>query len=163
MTIRVRVKTLSLRPQYNDPVNWVDPLGLTELDVTIALQLARDTQKDMKFPEEGYNYADLGKDPYGNKIVGVTDLALAEQQKNKDIDFLIYPTTLDGHYLNNLSQKEAIDLLDTIIHEGVHYTLDRDDINQLDYEGGYPYTETKRRMTQDLIYEFLRRRKKACP
>jgi len=43
----------------NNPINFIDPLGLTQRDIDIARETAKKSQKDMKFPDQ-YGCRDLG-------------------------------------------------------------------------------------------------------
>ncbi len=138
-----------------NPVNFIDPLGLTQKDIDIALQLAKETQKDMKFPDQ-YGCRDLGyyktKKSKKRRITGMT---LPPDDEGKGGG-----TILDDFYQKDLKDKEAAELLDTIIHEGDHYSNKRGNPKQIDDEGtGHAYDEAARRTTQELINEFNRRRK----
>lgn len=67
---------------------------------------------------------------------------------------------------STLTNSKAVRLLDTIIHEAVHFTLDPHDKRQPDgNRSGFPYDEAKRRTTESLINQFNKRRKAAliCP
>jgi len=138
-----------------NPINFIDPLGLTQRDIDIARELAKETQKDMKFPDQ-YGCRDLGyyKTKNGKKR-RITGMTLPPDEKRKGGG-----TVLDDFYQGDLKDKEAAELLDTIIHEGDHFTLDRFDPKQTDDNGtGHAYDEAARRTTPELINEFNRRRK----
>ncbi|PPD47036.1 MAG: hypothetical protein CTY16_08140 [Methylobacter sp.] len=139
-----------------NPVNWVDPLGLTQRDIDTARQLAIETQPDMKFPEQ-YGSRDLGNTEDGRRITGLT---LPPDNSGKGGG-----TILDDIYQKDLSNKQAVELLDTIIHEADHYSNKRGDPKQNDDNGtGHAYDEATRRTTKKLIEEFNKRRKiKKCP
>ncbi len=135
----------------NDPVNLVDPLGLMQEDIDTAIALARSTQTDLSFPADNQYYvtpaSDMGISPAtGKPPSAYTDPSGTYLNADK--------------YLPILNDKQATDLLDTIIHEGIHWWLSPWDPRQEDDNGnGYPYQETKRRMTKDLINEYLKMRK----
>jgi RHS repeat-associated protein len=139
----------------NDPVNWIDPLGLTQRDIDVAHDIVKETQKDMKFPDQ-YGCRDLGyfktKNGKKRRITGIT---LPPDDLGKGGG-----TVLDDYYQQKLSDKQAAELLDTIIHEGDHYSNKRGDPKQSDDNGtGHAYDEAARRTTPELINEFNRRRK----
>jgi RHS repeat-associated protein len=139
-----------------NPVNFIDPLGLTQYDIDVARQIAIETQPDMKFPEQ-YGSTDLGNTEDGRRITGLT---LPPDDNGKGGG-----TILDDIYQKNLSDKQAGELLDTIIHEADHYSNRRGDPKQNDDNGkGHAYDEAARRTTKKLIEEFNKRRKiKKCP
>lgn len=89
---------------------------------------------------------DLGKTDDGGEILGNTIPRLGTQ--------------LDNQYLKPLSNSEAAGLLDTVIHEAVHFGLDQNDPRQVDgNRSGYPYDQARERTTRDLIKKFNRIRK----
>jgi RHS repeat-associated protein len=134
-----------------NPVSGIDPLGLTQRDIDTARVIAMQSQGDLEFPDH-YVITDLGKDLDGSNIVGYTLPRVGTQ--------------LDDSYLEKLSDKQAAELLDTIIHEAVHYSLDKDDKRQPDgNRSGYPYDQAKIRTTKELIDKLNKRRKaeNICP
>jgi hypothetical protein len=134
----------------NDPVNWVDPLGLTQRDIDVARQIAIVSQPDLKFPDS-YKVMDLGYAEDGGVIVGNTIPGVGTQ--------------LDNQYLKPLNNSQAAELLNTIIHEAVHYTLDPKDNRQPDgNRSGYPYDQAKTRTTEKLIKRLnIERKARQCP
>jgi len=129
----------------NNPINMVDMLGLTQNDINVAKAIAKETQPDLNFPEN-YTIIDLPR-----KIDGQTWPQVEIQ--------------LDIRYLNELTNEEAAQLLDTIIHESIHYTYPYDDKRQEENDTtrtGYPYKEAARRTTKKLIDRFNRERKILC-
>lgn len=69
-------------------------------------------------------------------------------------------TILDDFYQQKLKDDQAAELLNTIIHEGDHFTQPYGDPKQFDDQGiGHAYDEADRRTTPELIKEFNRRRK----
>jgi len=129
----------------NNPLRYIDPLGLTQYDINVARELAIETQLDLSFPAS-YKVMDLEKTMDGGEILGNTIPGLGTQ--------------LDDQYLKPLTDSEAAGLLDTIIHEAIHYGLDRFDPRQIDgNRSGYPYDQAKERTTKDLIKKFNRNRK----
>ena len=76
-------------------------------------------------------------------------------------------TIVDDRYLKDLTDPQACDLLNTIIHEGVHYTLPANDPRQDDngsagHPKGYPYDEADRRTTPGLCKKLNEQRRKKC-
>jgi RHS repeat-associated protein len=129
----------------NNPIHLNDPYGLTQNDIDVALQLAIQTQPDLKFPDS-YGSADLP-----GRQVGWTMF-----DQNGDA----WATVLDIRYQLPLSDDEAAKLLDTIIHEAIHFTYKYTDWRQPDDNGkGYPYSEAARRTTKSLITLYNQMRK----
>jgi hypothetical protein len=128
----------------NSPLNSIDPTGLTQCDIDIAREIAENTQPDLTFPDQ-YGIADFGKNA-GVTIPG-------------------YGTSLNSAYLNRLSDTKANDLLNTIIHEGIHYSYPANDWRQKEdgyKHTGYPYEEADRRTTPQICNKFNQERKKRC-
>lgn len=133
----------------NNPLRYIHPFGLTQYDIDVARELASETQTDLKFPEY-YEIRDLEQEYGDSTIVGATTPGQLD-------------TWLDVRYLADLNEKEAADLLDTIIHEAIHSRLDKDDPRQIDgNKSGYPYDQAKARVTRKLIDIFNKRRKLPC-
>jgi len=138
-----------------NPINFIDPLGLTQRDIDIAREIAKKSQKDMKFPDQ-YGCRDLGyyktKDGKKRRITGIT--------LPRDKDGKGGGTVLDDFYQQKLRDDQAAELLDTIIHEADHFTQPLNDPKQRDDNGtGHAYDEAARRTTDELINEFNRNRK----
>jgi hypothetical protein len=118
---------------------------LTQYDINVARELAVESQLDLSFPDS-YKVLDIGKTDDGGEILGNTIPGLGTQ--------------LDDQYLKPLSNSEAAGLLDTVIHEAVHFGLDPNDPRQVDgNRSGYPYDQARERTTRDLIKKFNRIRK----
>ena len=88
----------------NDPVNLTDSFGLTQQDIDLAFELVRKELSDLRTPD-GVRVADLWFN-----AVGRTDL--------------LFGISVDDRYLADLNDTQALDLLDTIIHEVLHYNQD---------------------------------------
>lgn len=128
----------------NNPLRFVDPFGLTQNDIDVARAIAKETQPDLRFPD---NYAteNLGE-------IAAKTLPQVE-------------TVLNSKYLLPLSNKEAADLLDTIIHEAVHYSYPLNDSRQIENDRtrtGYAYDQAKQRTTKDLVKLFNKERALIC-
>ena len=129
----------------DNPLRYIDPLGLTQYDINVARELAIETQADLSFPD-GYKIMDLGKTEDGGEIHGNTIPGVGTQ--------------LDDRYLKPLTDSEAAELLDTVVHEAVHFSLDRHDPRQADGKrSGYPYDQAKKRTTKELVRKYNRTRK----
>jgi RHS repeat-associated protein len=129
----------------DNPVNFVDILGLTQNDIDVAKAIAKETQPDLSFPEE-YNIVDL---------LGKTDGATWPQVEVR----------LDERYIGEFTDQDAGQLLNTIIHESIHYTYSYFDERQKEDDAtrkGYPYREADRRTTKRLINRFNIERKILC-
>ena len=140
----------------NDPINGIDPLGLTLFDIQVARQIASESQSDLNFPP-GYATGPLA-DVKGHPVAAITLYGTG--------------TILNSYYLNELSDQKAAELLDTLIHEAIHYTYPPEEPQNIENTAkrtGYPYDEARRRTTKALIDKFNKLRKikkptpKVCP
>src|SRR5271167_3385197 len=118
-----------------NPIGYDDPTGLTQQDIEAALLIAEQTQTDLIFPN---NIAVQALVP---PMVGITLNGVG--------------TAIDVRYLKKLTDAQACELLNTIIHKAVHYTLPAGDPRQKDVlpcgkPGGYPYDEANSRTTPEL-------------
>jgi len=118
-----------------NPLGNYDALGLTQTDIDAAFLIAEETQTDLIFPDY------IAVQPLRSPMVGLTLNGVG--------------TAVDVRYLKKLTDAQACELLDTIIHEAVHWTLPVHDPRQTDVlpcgkPGGYPYDEAKRRTTPEL-------------
>jgi hypothetical protein len=125
-------------------------LGLTLCDINTGRRIAANSQTDLKFPPL-YGVRNLSHTSNGRPIMGVTS---------------DWGTMLSSYYLRDLTGAQAADLLNTIIHEAIHYTYPYNDDRQKEDDNkgtGYPYDEAARRTTQQLIDQLNKERKKcAC-
>jgi len=85
----------------NNPVNAIDLWGLTQQDIDIAIKIIQETQKDLRFPDT--------VDPSMKN-----DKSAGEYQMLKDT------IMLNENYLKDLKDKQATDLVDTLIHVTLH-------------------------------------------
>ena len=135
-----------------NPIWSIDPLGLTQCDIDVAKLIAMSAHLRLSSGEAlAYpsSYGDLGLvyDDQGRLILGDTIPG--------------YGTGLSSLYQAALSNPQAADLLNTIIHEAVHWTLPANDPRQGDESGtGYAYSEATRLTTPSLIKKLNRERKK---
>ncbi len=99
-------------------------------------------------------------DSYGSMNLGYTTPG------HRRITGLTLPgvgTILSDYYQQVLNNQQAAELLNTIIHEAVHNTLDINDPLQDDNAAvGFPYSEANRLTTKSLIKQLNADRKK-CP
>jgi hypothetical protein len=69
-------------------------------------------------------------------------------------------TILSNYYQQVLTNQQAAELLNTIIHEAVHYTLDINDPRQDDNAAiGFPYSEANLLTTKSLVKQLNAERK----
>jgi RHS repeat-associated protein len=126
-----------------NPVNFIDPLGLTQRDIDVARLLAIQSQPDLAFPDT-YGSSDRIGENAARTIYGLG-------------------TVLNPAYMKDLTDDQAKDLLNTIIHEGIHLKYPPEDPRNKeddDKHTGYPYEEAARRLKNNpkLVKEFLKRR-----
>ena len=139
-----------------DPISLVDPLGLTQCDIDAAYDIAKRFYPKLVFGE-GSPKVDLPKD--GGEL-GHSSLRNQGERKNiPGRDGLIH---LNKKYLDCLSEDQAIDLLDTLIHESLHFT--RPPSLQIDpeYDHNYIYPEAARKTNAASIQFLLQRSKCKC-
>jgi hypothetical protein len=89
-------------------------LGLTLCDINTGRKIAANSQTDLKFPPL-YGVRNLSHTSNGRPIMGVTS---------------DWGTMLSSYYLRDLTGAQAADLLNTIIHEAIHYTYPYNDDRQ---------------------------------
>jgi uncharacterized protein RhaS with RHS repeats len=131
----------------NNPLWYFDPFGLTQCDIDTARQIAADSQSDLSFPNS-YGSEDLGHTPNGRRITGLT--------------IPHFGTILSDYYQQTLADAQAAELLNTVIHESIHYSYDYNDPRQIENDSngtGYPYSEADRRTTKALIKKLNKARK----
>lgn len=134
----------------NNPLSFFDPFGLNQCDIDVARATAAnadlhlDTGQSFTFPDS-YGVGYIRSDTPGRITRAVTNA---------------YGTRLSDYYLQNLTNAQAAELLNTIIHEGVHRTLPLDDPRQPDNAGtGYAYAEAKRLTTPALVKQYQQERR----
>jgi uncharacterized protein RhaS with RHS repeats len=129
-----------------NPLRFVDPLGLTEQDITLMRQLADVTQLDLNVGDKIFT-KDLGHDIYGGEVLGYTD------PLSKNI-------WVDDKYLGCLTCQELEELYETITHEAIHRTGPRWDMLRRPSRHQDIYDEARRRTDphRDLIRSFCRQK-----
>jgi RHS repeat-associated protein len=151
-----------------DPVNAIDPLGLTGCDIDVALELAQDTQPDMVFPPRSDIKIRPMNDPRDKHP------ATGEEPSGWTTEMGI---SINSQFLGNLPDSGKRNeftgerLIRTAIHEPAHWTgYARDNIpfsdprqNDADGHSGLAYKEEKKRVNKNLINQFNRLRKQMCP
>jgi RHS repeat-associated protein len=135
-----------------NPIWYLDPFGLTQCDIDVARYIAGKANLQLSigtpllFPESygvGYLAPEINRRPIRARTIPGQG------------------TRLSDYYLQVLSYAQATELLNTIVHEAVHYTLPPNDPLQSDDPGaGYPYSEAKRLTNQALINLFNEERRK---
>jgi RHS repeat-associated protein/uncharacterized repeat protein (TIGR02543 family) len=151
-----------------NPVNAVDPLGLTQEDIDAARDVAREILTGTVLSDPNGKRQDTWGLPSNDRIKSVPEAEMGIHHKTKKAP------SADTDQWNNLirinfdrfggclTDDEAKVVLDAIIHEGIHWSLPYFDPRQKDDNGsGYPYTETHNKlMTKIIIEKFLAERKK---
>ena len=97
----------------NNPLNVIDPFGLTQKDIDLALELIRENYSEYDVPDTVY-VRDL-KEEY-------PEAWEAQQGLNGLIAFWTGKIKIDKKYLEELDCWEAEMLLDTLLHEIMHRT-----------------------------------------
>jgi RHS repeat-associated protein len=87
----------------NNPLNWVDPWGLTQEDIDNALGTVQETQTDLNVPDNVYTIPMPGEgsgitNPFNNTV------------------------SINNDYLKPLNKGWKQRLLETLIHESIHRT-----------------------------------------
>jgi RHS repeat-associated protein len=150
----------------NNPVNCNDPFGLTQHDIDVAYQLIQQTYPDLKFPSSIQVGPVPGTDNVGANL-WVTNFNTGITTSQGILISNAYLGVLSNNNISN-TEIDAPGLLDTIIHELIHfYWPFNDDEHQLDFIPtpylnaglGFPYTEAARRTTPGLINQFNQLRK----
>jgi RHS repeat-associated protein len=124
----------------NNPVNAIDPWGLTQQDIDVAVKIIKETQNDLRFPKNVD--PSMQSDKYAGEYQMLTDTI-----------------RLNENYLKELTDTQAADLLDTLIHETLHAN-DSAWKQFLDSFRDHPdiYNEADQR-TKEILERFLRERK----
>jgi hypothetical protein len=100
-----------------------DPFGLTQCDIDAAMELAKQSQKDLSFGK-GPPKVDIRYNPrdetstFGHASIDPNP----DGTRNQNADFY---THLNEFYLQKLNDYWQMDLLTTVIHEGVHFAHPR--------------------------------------
>ncbi|MDO5505070.1 MAG: RHS repeat-associated core domain-containing protein [Pseudoxanthomonas suwonensis] len=95
-----------------NPISFVDPLGLTECDIAAAYMAARTINKDLFFGD-GPPLATISRDT--PNISGEARI----RGLNSSFDNRIH---LNERFLDALSVGSLVELLNTVIHEALHFT-----------------------------------------
>ena len=137
----------------NNPYRYVDPDGRTAHDVEVARRIASATQLDLRFPS-AIGMVDFGKSTMLKALYEVDENTAGLTNPGQTI-LVSY-----RFYNGELDDDQAAELLDTVIHEGVHYSLPIGDEKQIEgNRTGYTYDEAKRRTTKELVDRFNKERK----
>jgi len=124
-----------------------------DIDTARAIAAAADLQMSTGQPL-------LFPSSYGSANLGLTDPPKPRRITARTIPG--FGTVLSDYYQQVLNNQQAAELLDTIIHEAVHYTLDINDPRQNDdVPTGFPYSEAKRLTSKSLI-KALNAQRKSC-
>jgi RHS repeat-associated protein len=128
-----------------NPVSRFDPSGLTQRDIDLAYILIKQTQTDLKFPDAQPMTA-----------------TLTTPGSAGEYDPVVRSIFLNERFLGTLTRGEQFELLDTIIHELLHFN---------DYPAGPDhnsfvrdglYDEANRR-SRGLIQSYFAFRATPCP
>jgi RHS repeat-associated protein len=126
----------------NDPTNFFDPWGLTQMDIDVATEVIKEMQTDLRFPET--------VDP-------------SWKSEKYDAQYMYFTDTikLNEDFLKELTDQEATNLLNTLIHETLHAN---DPVwkQLLDSFFSHPgtFSEADRR-TDEILEMYLKKRKQA--
>ena len=121
------------------PASATDPFGLTQCDIDAAVTISKAFYPKLNFGE-GPPIADLPKD---SGLAANASLRNQGPQTNiPGRDGLIH---LNEKYLDCLSDEEAIDLLDSVIHESFHFTRPPALQVQPEFDHGYIVPEAVRK------------------
>ena len=139
----------------SNPLSFVDPFGLTQCDIDTAYQTARLLNRDLTFGA-GAPKVDLARDSGfdGNS-------QLINQGTFKNIPGRDGYIHLNVKYLDQLTDAEAIDLLDTIIHEALHNTRPPELQVPPDNDHAYIVPQAAMRIAADKA-KYLKKRASTC-
>jgi hypothetical protein len=98
-----------------NPLCFVDPYGLTQCDIDFAYQFAFLNNLDVNFGE-GPPIVDL---PWNGRTAGHAEIRQQGLSYMPDRSGRIH---LRMAYLDSLSTADKVELLNTIIHEGLHFS-----------------------------------------
>ena len=128
-----------------NPVSRTDPWGLTQCDIDVAFSFAKQNNPDIKFGS-GAPKVDIPR----SGVEGRSDLYG---------DGRIH---LNKRYLDVLDWAGIYNVLDTIIHEGLHFTRPRNlQTEENDWDHGYVSSEATKR-AREQINNYDKARKAAC-
>lgn len=142
-----------------NPVSKIDPLGLDECDVAIAEQLMNDY-----FPADAeMNYPSLSQSSFADLNVGNTSRMIDHAVTNKLTSRVVF----DSRYEGSLTPTDAINFLDTYVHESHHLVEGRlfgaTTGRGARYEAWHDYVDQRSADFTGLLGdEFLRRRAEAA-
>ncbi len=118
-----------------NPLNYVDPLGMTEQDVELMIALVRTNEPELQVPNGPVVYfPDVNLS--GNQYTTVHQEGTYEEKGDS--------MSLSNKYLGQLSEKDLLDLYDTIAHESLHKTCGPDSAKPAEH---YYITQEAHRMT----------------
>lgn len=128
-----------------NPVNLIDPLGLTQCDIDAAMEFAKMRNTKIKFGE-GPALADIrrGGDEGYAALTGDRRIHVNER------------------FLDVLDWSGVYNLLDTVIHEGLHFTRPQ---HLQGIENGYDHAYVApeaTRLAREQVYDFEEFRKQRC-
>ncbi|MBI3606112.1 MAG: RHS repeat-associated core domain-containing protein, partial [Nitrospirae bacterium] len=128
----------------DDPVNFIDPLGLAAIDIEIALQLLRQNLPNMNVPNQ------IAVTEMNNGLGGYTS-PLGN----------IY---LNSKYLDKLNDLTAQDLLRDLTHEVIHSDQSFWERMKDWFDPSHPDVYKQAAEISEKLYdEFNKRRKRVCP
>ena len=131
----------------NNPLRWIDPLGLTEQDIQNMLDLAAMTQPDLDVPST-VSARDLGSDIYGSPTAGFTNPI------TKNI-------SISDSYLKTLDCNQLKRLFEILVHESIHRTRPRWDMISRPVKHPDIYKDAARRTKE--AREYIENYCKKCP
>lgn len=137
-----------------NPINRIDPFGLTECDINAAVGFAKDLVE-----REGLG----GIDVPGRVSVGELHGRGANVTGVTEKGYFFRPVTLDNRYLMELTDAGAVALLGTVLHEGMHrdwkWGWTDGSVTQSEHDAIYQRTSALKQQFGD---EFLKARKQQC-
>ena len=123
-----------------DPLSYLDPLGLTQQDINVAVSVTKSHYPDLNMGT-GPPIPDLPAN--GGEAAHSNLINQGNQTNIPGRDGRIH---LNENYLKCLSDADALDLLDTIIHESEHFTRPASRQVPPDYDHTFIVPDTARRV-----------------
>ena len=139
-----------------NPVNSIDPFGLTECDINAAIDFANNLveKKGLSGIDVPSRVGIAELHDRGPNVLGTTSMG-----------YIFRPVTLDNRYMAELTDADAVMLLGTVLHESMHRAQDWNWSWKSDAEKASEHSAIYQRANElkgQLGADFLKERGKQC-